>query len=485
MGNKKLWTALLALMVVVVIIALPAPPPIVTAGGSVVELSSSGKASLGVLVMAVVLWMTETFAFPVTGLIAVVMLAVTGAGEFQSVVKEGFGHEIVLFCIGVMIFATAINRTGLLRRFTTVVLARVGHSPRMIILAFLAVGSAASMWISDMAVAAILMPIGMGILEDAGLKKLESNFGRALMISCAWGPLIGGIATPAGCGPNPVTIGYLEELAHIDFSFGQWMILGVPAAALMIPCAWATLLICFPLERLDLRPAEKHVEAHRTELSSFSAGEGWSLAILCLAIVLWVGRPLIVGAYGAFDYLSISFVALACSLLFFLPGIDVLTWKTAQKEIDWGAIMLIMTGLSVGTAVYRTGAAEWVSTVAFSRLGAVHPIGQVFLVVLGVCLMKVMFSSNTLTGIIVVPLMIALSKQLGISAALLAIPAGITSSLSFILVTSAPANVILYAAGYFSIRDMARAGLIMTLWASVAVTISVVVFGRFCGIDAF
>jgi len=484
MSNQKLWTALLALVVVIVIVMLPTPPPITTADGTVVELSSSGKAGLGVLAMAVVLWMTETFAFPVTGLLAVAMLAITGAGEFQSVVKEGFGHEIVLFCIGVMIFATAINRTGLLRRFTTLVLARVGHNPKMIILAFLTVGAAASMWISDMAVAAILMPIGMGILKDANLKKLESNFGRALMISCAWGPLIGGVGTPAGCGPNPVTIGYLKELANIDFSFGQWMILGVPAAAMMIPGAWATLLMCFPLESLDLRLAEKDVKGRQAELGPFSVEEGWSLAILCFAIVLWVGRPLII-EYGGFDYLSISFVALACSLLLFLPRIDVLTWKTAQKEVDWGAIILVMAGLSLGTAVYKTGAAEWVSTMAFSRLGAVHPIGQVFLVVLGVCLMKVLFSSNTLTGIIVVPLMIALSEQLGISAALLAVPAGITSSLSFILVTSAPANVILYATGYFSIKDMARAGLIMTLWASVAVTISVVVFGRFGEMNMF
>ncbi|MBT4504024.1 MAG: anion:sodium symporter, partial [Gemmatimonadetes bacterium] len=217
MSNKKVLTALLALAVVVVIVALPTPPPIAKADGTVVELTHSGKAALGVLVMAVLLWVTETFAFPVTGLIAVAALPIAGAGEFKSVVKEGFGHEIVLFCIGVMIFSTAISRTGLLRRFTTLLLARIGHSPKMIILAFLTVGAAASMWISDMAVAAILMPIGVGILEDANLKKLESNFGRALMISCAWGALIGGIGTPAGCGPNPVTIGYLEELAGIHF----------------------------------------------------------------------------------------------------------------------------------------------------------------------------------------------------------------------------------------------------------------------------
>ncbi len=486
MSTKKLVTALLGFAVVIVVVMLPAPPPIITADGGAVALSSSGKAALGVLAMAVVLWITESFAFPVTALIAVIMLAVTGAGDFTTIVKEGFGHEIVLFCIGVMIFSAAINRTGLLRRFTTVLLARVGHSPKMIILAFLTVGAAASMWISDLAVAAILLPIGVGILKDANAERLQSNFGRALMISCAWGPLIGGIGTPAGCGPNPVTIGYLKELADIDFSFGQWMILGVPAAVMMIPCAWATLLICFPIERLDLTLAEEDVKARKEELGPFSAKEAWSVAILCLAIVLWVGRPIIVSWTGGMvDYLSISFVALACSLLFFLPKIEILTWKTAQEDIDWGAIILVMAGLSLGTAVYTSGAAEWVSTASFSKLGAFHPVAQVFLVVLGVCLMKVLFSSNTLTGIIVVPLMIALSRQLDISPALLAIPAGITSSLSFILVTSAPANVVVYASGYFSIRDMVKAGLFMTIWASATVTISVVVLGRFCGIDAF
>ena len=47
--------------------------------------------------------------------------------------------------------------------------------------------------------------------------------------------------------------------------------------------------------------------------------------------------------------------------------------------------------------------------------------------------MKVMFSSNTVTGIIVVPLLIALSKNLALNPALLAIPAGITSSLASVL----------------------------------------------------
>jgi sodium-dependent dicarboxylate transporter 2/3/5 len=81
-----------------------------------------------------------------------------------------------------------------------------------------------------------------------------------------------------------------------------------------------------------------------------------------------------------------------------------------------------------------------------------------------------------------VPLLIALAKNLGLSPTLVAIPAGITASLSFILVTSTPTAVIPYTAGYFSIKDMAKAGIWMNIAACVCVTISVVIFGKLSGL---
>ena len=96
--------------------------------------------------------------------------------------------------------------------------------------------------------------------------------------------------------------------------------------------------------------------------------------------------------------------------------------------------------------------------------------------------MKVMFSSATVTGIIIVPLLIALANTLDLNPILLAIPADMTSSLAFILVTSTPTNVIPYARGYFSIGDMAKAGLCMTLFSSAAVTVSIAIFGSLLGL---
>ncbi|GAK60590.1 anion transporter [Candidatus Vecturithrix granuli] len=336
-----------------------------------------------------------------------------------------------------------------------------------------------------MAVAAMLLPLGMSILRDAGVEPLKSNFGRALMISCAWGALIGGIATPAGCGPNPLTMGFLRDLAGIEFSFLDWMIIGVPAMILMIPCAWIILLKCFPLEEINLKITEEEFKQRFVELGRLTRKEIWMLVIFGVTIFLWIFGPLIENWIGSVDYLSIYFVALTFACILFFPGVNVLSWKQAEQQISWGGIILIVTGLAMGMAIYNTGAAEWLAWMAFHSIGALHPALIVFVIVLGVSILKVMFSSNTVTGTIAVPLLIALAKNLDLDPVLLGIPAGITSSLAFILVTSTPTNVIPYSSGYFSIGDMAKAGIWMTIMSSVCVTISIYVMGKLFGLITF
>lgn len=485
MKPKNLIWFLAALAAMLVIIGLPSPPKIETNGG-VIALTASGQTSLAVLLMVVLWWVTEAIPFPIAGLLGMVALVVSGAAEFNALVKEGFGNNIVMFFIGVMIFSTAITETNLMKRLTTYMLRHFGHQPKMIILLFLSAGAFISAWITDMAVAAMLLPIGVSILKDAKAEPMKSNFGRALMISCAWGPLIGGIATPAGCGPNPLTMAFLKDLAGINFTFIDWMIIGFPAAILMIPFAWGILLLFFPLEKVDIALAEDDFRKKVGELGQVKRDEIFTLLISALTIALWICEPFIQKwTGGKVNYLGISFVAIACACLFFIPGLTNLTWKKAEAEIGWGGIVLIASGLALGMAVYNTGAAAWLAQVCFSKIGALHPLAIIFVVVLGVSIIKAMFSSNTATGIIMVPLLIALAKNIHIDPVLVAIPAGTTASLAFLLVTSTPTNVIPYSTGYFSIKDMAKAGAVMTLAACVCVTISVAVFGRLAGLVKF
>ena len=484
-GSSRKQLAILsgAMAVMVGVLLLPTPDPVTTPGG-LVELSPSGKASLAVLLMAVVLWATEAVPFAITGLLAIVFLVVTGVEDFARLVEWGFGNTIILFMLGVLLFSAAISETRLLKRATAWLLRVLGDRPALIILAFLFVGAMVSAWVSDMGVAALMVPLALAILRDAGVQPRQSNFGRALMIACAWGPIMGGVATPAGCGPNPLTMEFLADLAGIPFSFVDWMILGYPAALLMVPCGWVVLLQVFPLEPVRLKAA-KHDPENR-DTGPLQAREVVALAVFLLMVLLWVFPGQIHQLTGGrVDYLDIRFVAIACSLIFFLPGVGFMTWKQAEASVTWGGVILVATGLAVGKAVHATGATGWLSWVAFRHLGELSPVLMVYAVVFGVSVLKVLFSSNTVTGVIMVPLLIALADQLGLDHRLVAIPAGISASLAFVLVTSTPTNVVPYATGYFSIMDMAKAGLIMTFVSSACVTAAVCIVGPLSGLVTF
>ncbi len=107
---------------------------------------------------------------------------------------------------------------------------------------------------------------------------------------------------------------------------------------------------------------------------------------------------------------------------------------------------------------------------------------MVFVVVLLISLLKIAFSSNTVTATIIIPIMIELARTLDLPVLSVALPASIVASLAFILVTSSPTNVIPYSAGYFSIFDMAKAGLVLTFVSSVIVAAVIFTVGSLTGI---
>jgi sodium-dependent dicarboxylate transporter 2/3/5 len=94
-------------------------------------------------------------------------------------------------------------------------------------------------------------------------------------------------------------------------------------------------------------------------------------------------------------------------------------------------------------------------------------------IVLAVAALHLMFSSNTVTASIIVPILVALAKDLRLEPWAIVAPAAFTSSLAFILVSEGPTTIIPYSSGYFSIKDMARAGVWMTLAAAGCVAVAV------------
>jgi sodium-dependent dicarboxylate transporter 2/3/5 len=236
-ARRQLFVLVVAAAVMAAIYALPSPPPM-EREGNVIALTTNGKTCLAIMAFAVILWVTETIPFAATGLLIVLLVPAFGVADYRSVVRAGFGDPVITFFIGVLILSAAFTRSGLGTRLAYRVLSWVGTRTDRVLFGFLLIGTLISWWITDMAVAAMLLPIAVGIATDASLRPTHSNFGRALFISVAFGPLIGGIATPAGTAANIVALAQLEQLAGVKVTFTEWMWLGVPASLLMVPIAW-------------------------------------------------------------------------------------------------------------------------------------------------------------------------------------------------------------------------------------------------------
>ena len=458
--DRKFLILLAATALLLAIWALPAPPPLERAG-NLIPLTDAGKACLGIMAFAVTLWVTETLPFAATSLLVVLLIPAFRIDNYRDVVRAGFGDPVITFFIGVLMLSAAFTLSGLGTRLTYLVLLRVGTRTDRVLLGMLVVGTLISMWVTDMAVAAMLLPLGVGLLQDAGLRPGHSNFGRSLMIATAFGPLIGGIATPAGTAANIVAVGQLKQLAGTDVSFWRWMQLGMPASLLMIPFAWWILRWLFPPEIKSLPISTETIHERLRELGPLRHAESRTLFVFALVVGLWLFTPLPVEAVG-----------LGGGVALFLPGIRVMSWKEAEGQVEWGGLMMIVAGLSLGLAVYDSGAARWLAWVLLGQITSVPDVLRPFVIVLAVAGLHLLFSSNTVTASIIIPILVALATDLNLDPWTTVAPAAFTSSLAFVLVSEGPTTIIPHSSGYFSIRDMAKAGILMTVAAAACVTVT-------------
>lgn len=81
---------------------------------------------------------------------------------------------------------------------------------------------------------------GQGVDEDAeGGDVIRTNFGTALMLGIAYAASIGSLATIIGTPPNTLLPGYMSDAHDVTIGFGQWMLVGLPLAVVLLVFCWA------------------------------------------------------------------------------------------------------------------------------------------------------------------------------------------------------------------------------------------------------
>ena len=146
----------------------------------------------------------------------------------------------------------------------------------------------------------------------------------------------------------------------------------------------------------------------------------------------------------------------------------ILDWETAVT-IPWGVLILIGGGLALAHAFTETGLDKWIS----NQLVFVENL-HFILIVLVIVAIGVVFSeiiSNTATAALLIPIAISLTSAISIDPLLLMIPLTIATSYGFIMPVGTPPNAIVFASGYVTAPQMAKAGFPLDIIGIIMVTV--------------
>jgi sodium-dependent dicarboxylate transporter 2/3/5 len=239
--------------------------------------------------------------------------------------------------------------------------------------------------------------------------------------------------------------------------------------AIALVAYWLILKIFKP-EISELPFGKERIVKELAEMGRWTTSEISTLLVFALGAALWLS--------GDWTKLPIALVSLMVLGLLSLPRVGAFdSWGQIQKGIEWGALLLVVGGFTLGMAVKSSGLASWVAVAAMGPMASLPVALQPFAVTMLVALDSLGFSSFGASAAVNAPFVIAYAQQHNFPVLSLALSCGFAASTHFMLVTESPSFVLPYAYGYFSFKDLFKIGSILTVISAVIISVGMVAYG--------
>ena len=451
------------------------------------------KVAIAMGVFVVLCFLTECIPLPGVSFCIGLILVFTGVISRKEVAML-YWDDACWFIMGSLMFAAAFVKTGVDKRVCLMMFRKLAvPNVRWITLIFFVIISPLAAFISDHALAAMFLPIGMLLYQNSLTKEIpeDPELGKMLMIAIAMACNIGGPGAPSGGARNVIMMTYLADMFGMDIGYFQWITYCFPFLFIMIPVTWLTLNWRFKPAITSLAPAMNHLQKEIGRMGPWNRKQIVALVIFLIMVFGWFTEKEFynMGIYPV--RLGIGVIAVAGAVAYLLAGI--VNWRDYQEKVDWGVVWLYAGAIIFGRTLDNTGAAYWL---ARSAIDALAPLGMD-------AGLPLMAASNGLTAILtnlmadgpaaaaVGPIALNMAGLVHPGTTFLpfmAMATAMASSFAYCLIIGTPPNAIVYASGYLEPKDYLRVGLPVWFLANVVLLIltgAYWIFRGFSGLPGF
>gem|GEM_PF-443493 len=407
------------------------------------------KITTALLFAVATLWLVEIVPLSVGGLLIPIVVVVFRVAEPKVVLQPFFHPIIVLFFAGFLL-AEGMRRTGVDRWIALNILRRSSLKPAYLMLTMMMLTAFLSLWMSNTASVAIIIPIALAVLARIPGEEGRTGFRRALILGVAYAASMGGIGSAIGTPANILAMDFLNEYAGANLAFIDWFAYGLPIAILMVPIIWLFLILTFRVRTSSVQQHLSH-QVYKQELKAMGRPDKAQRYVLVIFVII-MGLLLT----ERWHQVHASIVALGGVLFLFF--VDVIK-KDDLNNINWDALLTFGGGLAIGNILVATGVSDWIALhlTALSQL----PSMLIILLVASLTLLIGAFISNTACAAMLIPLAIPLANLLHIDPRLLVGVVAIASSIDFALVVGTPPTMMAYSTGYFDVKEIFQRGILL------------------------
>ncbi len=419
----------------------------------VLPYDTNANKGLSILLFVAILWFTEAIHITVTALMVPVLAVMFKIPEMNTkTVLASFADPIIYVFFGGFALAAAMHIQRLDQKIATWVIALSRGNLMMAVLMVFAVTALLSMWISNTATAAMMLPLAMGLMSHLDKEKERPTF-VFVLLGIAYCASIGGMGTLVGSPPNAIAA------KALDMDFAGWMRVGLPMMLILLPMMLIALFVV-------LKPnLKQQINLTQQEDIPWTLHRVITVLIFFATAISWIFGTKIAKAtgIGSID----SFIAMVAAIAVVVFG--VVRWREVARNTDWGVLMLFGGGIALSTLMQKSGASAALGQAVANAFASAHPALVIF-VVAAFIIFLTEFTSNTASAALLVPVFATIAAQMGMPEQVLVLVIGIGASCAFMLPVATPPNAIVFGTGLIRQREMMNVGLVLNILSIIVVS---------------